>query len=447
MTQINGGNKFINGNVSNDQAKSIANRAMSSKENLEALSKEIMADGRVDANEAKVITMVGFYTDESNKSDVKKHFTQPNDSRISDLFERGFELGDKAVKKYEKDFEYRALARNIGSKISGGMINSASKEVKENNKGVMKNLDKTLDSLKTSCERTDCVRVTLQRITGVDIGTNKSQEVTETYLNKVTGVKDKNKSGWDAINASSYNKDGKNSTLQRLLAPYEATLNSRGFNNDGKALVVVGAHTYQFCGFNKDGDMIVKDPSDNNKAKVIGKDNPSVTVYVQKVNGKGGDDGATGRISPDSTAKGFNEFNRAGVSLSSDRMDGSGESKQIRKLLVLIGDKDQNTKPLFDAIKSGNLSEVQKILKSKNINLSDQEVKAFISVMNTTLPNGSSMIKEMEKLRNEGTKSDRCKYLNGIEYSDVNLKDFFTKTPPTAVFDIFQDMVEGKDGC
>lgn len=438
---------FINGNISNEQAKSIANRAMSSKENLEALSKEIMADGRVDENEAKVITMVGFYTDEANKQDVKSHFTQPNDSVISDLFEKGFELGDKAVKSYKSHSGTKAWLRDIGSAMTGGLINSASKEVKENNQGVMRNLNATLDSLRTSCERTDCVRVTLKRITGIDIGTDQAQEVTETYLNKVTGVKDKDKNGWDAINASKYNKDGKNGDLQKLLAPYQAT---NGEKTNGKALIVVGAHTYQFVGFNKDGHMIVKDPSDNNRSKVIGKDNPSVTVYVQRVDGKGGDGGVTGRISPDSTAKGFNEFKRAGVSLSSDRMDNSGESKQVRKLLVLMGDKDQNNKALFDAIKSGKVSEVQKILKSKDINISDQEIKAFISVMNTKLSNGSTMIKEFEKMlsdNSDGAFSRRCKYLNGIEYSDISLKDYFTKTKPEAVFDIFKDMCHGRDGC
>jgi hypothetical protein len=440
-------NKYIqlknDGQLTDNKIKELANEVSKASENdttaLAKLKNEIFKDGRIDANESKLIFMIGFGSDGQNCNEIKKSLSNPTDDRVKELFDKGFDLGQNAVASYRGHSGNKATTRDVLNTMTFGLVNSAELEVKENNKGVIKKIDATLKSLETSSQRTDCVRETIKKITKIDIGTDKSQEVTEKFLNKVTGVTDPAKNGWDAINASKYNKSGKTDKLESLLKGYE-----------DKALVVVGAHTYQFVGFNKAGEMIVRDPSEGNKKKVISKDNPSVTVYTQKVNGKGGDGGESGRVSPDSTAVGFNAFNRSKSELSSDTYDKTGESKNIRKLLVLVGDKDQDLSGLFNAIKSNNLKDVQNILQEKGINISNQELQSFITIMNEPVKNDdgktTNMLSELKSLSTQ-PKSNQAKYLNGIEYSDVSLKDYFTKASPQAIFDIFKDMVAGKDGC
>lgn len=137
---------------------------------------------------------------------------------------------------------------------------------------------------------------------------------------------------------------------------------------------------------------------------------------------------------------------------SLDRQDKSGESFNIRKLLVLVGDKGQTSvsRKIFEAIEKKDLQSLVNLLTENGISLQPQEAKAFISMMNSKVrgENGqqTSMLDSLKNLSNRSA-SEQAKYLNGVEYSDISLKDYFTKTNPQTIFNTFQDMIHGRDGC
>lgn len=60
--------------------------------------------------------------------------------------------------------------------------------------------------------------------------------------------------------------------------------------------------------FRPQGNLKVTDPSEHNKQRLINKDNPSATVFIQKVDGKGGDGAKSNKASDEAAAVGFNAF-------------------------------------------------------------------------------------------------------------------------------------------
>lgn len=444
-----------NKELTNDQLKDLVKGAVNTLGNdpkaLDSLKNEIFKDGRIDDTESKLLFMIGFASDSSDTKGyekIKSHLMPPNDSRVSELMDKGFEQGKTAVNKYREWSGVKSTARDILNTVTFGNVESADQVVKNKNTKVVKELDDSLKSLETSSQKTNCVKNALDVILGKGSKFGDQGEVvSEKTLNEATGVQDKDKSqnGWDAI------APAKKSTeeLKELLKNYS------GDNLKGNALVIVGAHAYVLKSIDTDGNMKVIDPSDKNQERTIQKNNPSATVYVQKSNSIGGDGAVSSRIATDSNGLTLEQFKNSKISNSSDTSDKTGESLNIRKLLVLVGDKSQkpeDRQALYDAIKNKNISGLQKILEKQGIKIDMQELKAFMSIMNTSVKGAdgksTSMIKELEKLTsNQSTNHDRGNYSNGVVYSDISLKDYFTKTSPQTIYNTFQDMINGRDGC
>lgn len=414
------------------------------------LKNEILKDGKIDDDEAKLLVTVGFSLDESTANEVKQHLSSPTNKYITELFDMGKKAGKEAVETYSTNHNIKAGIRDNVDSIAKGIdsflgtsvssvVDNAEEAVKVNNQGVVKKLDDTLKKLQDSAQKNDCVKDSLSEVGFKNVNV-KSERVTEKFLKEATGK------NWDAIELRNYNTDASKNLLK---------------GEEGKALVVVGAHTYVFKGFDDKGNLRVTDPSSKNqdgksKSLVIAKDNPGMTVFVQ---GKG-DGKTTGDVRfMDKTAKTYDNFvkfytNDKNTTINySDKTDKTGESFEVRKLLLLIGDPSNKAtaNKIFDAIGKNDLNGLKLALSSKKIKIDDQELKAFMTVMNTPMKteHGKSMLDEMKWLNDNAGQwtTSKTRYNVGIAYSDVNLADYFTKTKPEDVYKNFQDILEGKQGC
>lgn len=445
----------------------IINSAGSSA-SIKDLQKEIMADGRLDDEEKKLLLTIGFSVDAESLQTIKSNLMPPSDEAISNLLNKGFSERSQAIKTYEKENPNITKARDSLTDAGNTVIRGikfitpdwARKGAnwvmgRDNSKSEVKFFDtaqasiyndaKTMNRffneenlrVLSASERTDCVDNALR---SVGVITNKqnlgSVEINEGSLKKMTG-KD-----WDAVNVAHY----KNNPNQM-----KSLLNGQ----EGKAILTVGAHTFVFQGFDTQGNLKVTDPSERNIPRLINKDNPSATVFIQKENGKGGDGAKSNKASNEAAAVGFNTFkanNNDSKINSADRADRSGESFNIRKLLVLVGDKGQASvsRKIFEAIEKNDLQTLVDTLTSNGISLQPQEAKAFINMMKTKVKSEdgkqTNMLDALKNLGNQSA-SAQAKYLNGVEYSDISLKDYFTKTNPQTIFNTFQDMIHGRDGC
>jgi hypothetical protein len=440
-----------NGGLEKNEIHELKKDIVYGNNNLQELNKlknEILKDGRIDEDEAKLIVTIGFSLDENSANQVRQHLSSPTNEYITQLFDMGKKAGKNAVDTYRKDHDIKAKIRDTVDSIAKGVddlfgtslseiVDNSEEAVKVNNQEVLKKLDDTLKKLKDSAQKNDCITQALKTLKVIDDTKNfKSERVTEEFLEQNTTVKN-----WDAIELRNYNDAGARNLLQ---------------GHENKALVVLGSHTYVFKGFNKDGKLIVSDPSSNNKILHVDRNNPSLTVFVQ---GNGDGKATKDTRFMEKIAKSYDNFirfysNDKNKTINySDNIDKTGESFEIRKLLLLMGDPSNRitANKIFDAVSKNDLNALKEVLASKNINIDNQELRAFISVMNTPIKteHGNSMLDEMKWLNDNGGKwtTNKVRYNVGIMYSDVNLADYFTKTKPEDVYKNFKDILEGKQGC
>lgn len=448
------------------QLSNLIVNAGSNPQAVQALKNEIMQDGRLDDEEKKLLLTIGFSSDESTLNEIKSHLSPASDDSISSLLEKGFKERGQAVNKYRAENPNISTVRDNASSATNsviGFLKEYTPDVVRQGVNKVIGRDNTRDSLRvnntteaaiykddktmsrffnednmrilSSAEKRDCVNSALKAV-GIVAKNSGSIEINEGNLKKITGKP------WDAINVAHY-KDNP-AKMADLLKGQE-----------GKAIVVVGNHTFVYQGRDPQGNIKVTDPSEHNVKRLINKDNPSATVYVQKDVGKGGDGADSNKASNQSAAVGFNAFkasnDKAQVN-SADRADKSGESYNIRKLMVLLGDKSQSptNQKIFAAIENGNLGELQRLLRNQGINIQDQEMKAFMNVMNAPVkePNGktTTILNDLKSLSSKSP-AERAQYLNGVEFSDINLKDYFTKTNPQTIHSTLHDILCGRDGC
>lgn len=437
---------------------------------IKALQNEIMADGRLDDNEKKLLLTIGFSVDAESLQQIKSNLMPPSDDAISRLLNKGFAQRREAIETYQKENPNITTARDnltdAGNAVIRGIKfitpdwlrrganyvmgrDNTKAEAKFFNTGeaAIYNDQRTMNrffnesnlSILSASERTDCVNNALHSIGVVTKKQNLgSVEINEASLKRMTGKE------WDSVNVAHYKND--NAKMRDLL---------RG--QEGKAIVVVGSHTFVFQGFDPKGNLKVTDPSENNIPRLINKDNQSATVYIQKVDGKGGDGAVSNKASNQAAAVGFNTFkdrNSTDRINSADRSDRTDESYNIRKLLVLVGDKGQKqlTDKVFDAIQRKDVNSLKSLLDNAGVTLQPQELRAFITMMNSNVRGedgkSTTMLDALKELTNKpNNNSAQAKYLNGVEYSDISLKDYFTKTNPQTIYNTFQDMIHGRDGC
>ena len=464
--------KKSGGKIDNNELKKLSNLMVSTGNNAEsinALKNEILNDGTLDAEEKKLLLTIGFSADESTLKEIQTHLSPASDDTVSSLLSKGFAERGKAINAYKKENPNLAGARDKGADISNsaiGFVKSMLPDAVRKGANNIIGRDNTRESLKvnttanagvfsdvkttekffndsnfrklSASESTVCIDKAVGAIVGKAKGSIGSMTLNEGSLKKITG-KD-----WDAMEVAHYKNNP--SKMKSLLEGQE-----------GKAIVKVGFHTFVYQGLDNKGNLKVTDPSENNVARLISKDNPSATVFVQKVNGKGGDGAESNVASTQKAAKGFNAFKAANTPEninSADRADKSGESFNVRKLLVLLGDKDQKgaANKIFDELKkpNPNINVLKAVLNSSGIKLENQEIQAFATMMKKPVKaesgRSTTMLEQFAKIA-EKPNSERANYLNGVEYSDISLKDYFTRVEPQNIANTLQGMIKGCDGC
>lgn len=405
------------------------------------------------------ITALG--SDKTSASNHKKSNEDPTNSTISDLLEKGFteKLGSEERYRTKHDiistfrdayaeplnFISDILFMTQGVKKPEVFDINTTKEASQS--FLQKGISMLEDYLLGAAEKNSCISMALEEIStkiGFKINDIPERKLSQNFLKEATGRE------WDGINISEQNKKGN----------IESLLNS----HKDKALIVVGTHTFVFKGF-KDGKIQVTDPSDGNKTRLINKDNPAAVVYViGKGDGAAGNNGGTNAVlNKQSIIKPFDKMDNIKNLNSSDREDSTGESWNIRKVLSGMGNstflnKISDFSNQFNQVKNDSNKSNDVINNFKNflskemkIELDPQEIKAMIERLTSKIgvePNQTSVLDEISKnVSNSNNKEQKNNYSFGIQYSDVNLKDYFTNTKPIDMLRVFKEMIEGKEGC
>ncbi len=462
--------KRSGGKLDNNELKNLSNQIISAGANnsgaITALKNEIMADNTIDADEKKLLLTVGFSVDQSDLNQIKTHLSPASDETVSKLLQKGFEQRDGAISKYKSTNPNISKMRDMGSDVGNRVLDIAKKYTPEIIKDGVKGLighDSSKDNLAFdttpeaasrtaiqdphtqakffndanftklgASESTACANAAISSATGKAVSKAGTYVINEGNLKNITGK------NWDGVNVSTYANNP--TKMKQMLTGQE-----------GKAIVTVGSHTFVFRGFDTQGNLKVTDPSEGDKARLINKNNPSASVFIQKTDdNKGGDGALTNMANGQATAKGLNEFRRTNTPQqinSADRADHSGESYNVRKLLVLMGDDSQKPvkKELFTEMKKSppDINKMKSILTKAGISLEAQEIGAFSTKMRAS---GGAMMQKFEQLDNM-SKAQKSSYLNGVEYSDISLKDYFTRVSTTTIANTFEAMIQGKDGC
>lgn len=382
----------------------------------------------------------------------------PSSSTISDLLDRGFSEKLGSESKYRSEHEIKSALRDKLSNaanmvmdalfMSHGMSKPEALRVEstvEASRSLLQEGISMLDDfLLSSGEKVSCISSALNDISekaGFNVKDIPERKLSQNFLKQATG-KD-----WDGINIAQQNKNGK---LEELLNP-----------NKDKALVVVGTHTFVFKGF-KDGKLEVTDPSDANKTRYINKDNPAAVVYVLgKGDGADGKPGGTNAVLDKSKViKPYNQIDGIKNLSSADRADNTGESWNIRKVLSGLGDikflnKVQSFAEQYNKSspqgKEAIIKKLQEFLsKEMGVSLDTQELRAMIQRLTVPVTVDGKTTTVLEQIKStvlNGSSEQKNNYTFGIQYSDINLKDYFTNTSPEDMLRVLKCMIEGKEGC
>jgi hypothetical protein len=411
-----------------------------------ALREEIIKGG-ISGTEKQLLLAIGHAlgTDETKLNKFKEALdSDPVNGQVSNLIDRGFQERKNENKREANSSPVETFFREVSdasglttlskaySAYSGVdvSINTPSEEADQETRQLVSG---NAPIFRNSVEDVDCIKDSLTAIADRNPGIFKLGEVptkavSQVYLQQVTGQV------WDGINVK---QSGDN--LKDLLK-----------DQAGKALIVVGAHTFVFEGFDKDNNLKVTDPSDGNKARTIDKNNPAASAFVLGY----GDGGTTKALNKGTVTQNLKDmvqpYNKINASMNSADKN-NDESLNIRKVLSLMGDPGQ--KESFAAVKNfihkGDVNGLKDFLSKKGIKLDTDEVENMITKMREPfIVNGkkTSMIDQLENLQ-KASENDKTHYQFGIQYSDVNLKDFFTRTSCLSMYEVFQDMIAGRDGC
>lgn len=434
------------GNLSSDDIKKLSELAKNSNIDLNVLKSEIFKDSIIDDNEKKLLLTIGFSSDQENlSSEIKKHETDPKSTAISNLLEAGM-----------KEKKSANVLIRIGEEIDNDSTmnpyekpeKKAEISVKEQVENRVFNEISSLDNkFSKSASETDCIEKALRVVEGnqtLDFDGNKKFDYTKIKEGKLSEEMLKNATGrnWDSIDVSSYKNNPE--ALISLMLSAEVGVNG--------AMISVGQHVYMFQYIDKDNNIVAYDPSDRELRSVtINPKNQNATIFVMgegdknKTEQKAPDASSIIKFSKISSLKGIN---------SSDKNDKTGESWEIRKLMTLMADPSEKEtfNKIVKLIQGGNnsIKELQSLLESKGIKIDSQELRAMVKRMTEEikLPDGSktSMLEQFKNLQTSSAET-KNNFLIGVQYSDVNLTDYFTSTNSKSMYDVFQKMIQGREGC
>ncbi|GIW23045.1 MAG: hypothetical protein KatS3mg068_2052 [Candidatus Sericytochromatia bacterium] len=298
---------------------------------------------------------------------------------------------------------------------------------------------------------------------------NEAFLVNTNLLNSWTGKK------WDEISLSEY-KD-------------KTKLNNLFDNNvieKGKALLVDGSHTYVFDSYDKKtGKIIATDPSDRNRKVTFDVKNEVLSVFVM---GKG-DSNFTPNPKDYKSVRTFEAMKKEPPKNDSDKK--SPESFEMRKLFAFMADPQKAEK--FDEFKQKinnvvnsnysqqSINELKSFLNSQGINLDNRELASMAKILTTRTikpkeifvdynekpPKSIKVSSPLEmfdwindrKATDKGKKPEertmtinQLRYMKGIQYSNVDLTNYFSeardaKEKAIDMIDVFKKIMEGKVGC
>lgn len=399
-------------------------------------------------------------TDKTKTSSHKSSEQDPTNSTISDLLEKGFTEKLGSENRYREENSILSALRDVyaepinfisdvlfmtqGIKKPDVLDVNTTEQASESY--LQKGISMLQDYLLGSAEKNGCIKTALEGIStkaGFSVKDMPERKLSQKFLKEATGKE------WDGINIAEQNKKG---NLENLLNPHK-----------DKALVVVGTHTFVFKGF-KDGKLEVTDPSDDNKIRFINKDNPAAVVYVLgKGDGTINDkDGTNAVLDKKSIIKPFDKMDSIKTLNSADRADKTSESWNIRKVLsgmsnIKFLDKISDFAEQFNKVKENTdkansvVNSLKRFLMNEmKVELDSQEIKAMIDRLTSKIGNDkeqTTVLDEIRKNVSSGNSEQKNNYSFGIQYSDVNLKDYFTNTSPSDMLRVLKEMIEGKEGC
>lgn len=450
MSGIN--NDFVNlyrqykqGGLNQDEVSKLREKIVETGKNdpkaLEALKNEI--GNSLDETEQQLFYNIGFAdTNNTNLQEVKKHFSEPINTYVGELFEMGKKDRNDAVNTYKKDHGVKSF---INDWTPG---KDSEEKVIINNKGKFRAIQTDSTSLqRTSAQGEACLKNALTTLGYNYTNKNNNTEVNEKNLNEIT----KDKAGnWDAVNVKQYNKAGKSAELQKILNPAK-----------DKALVTVGNHVYVFKGFDNKGNLLVSDPSNKGKEKeilTIPKDKDGVSVFVNKtVSKNAGDGNISGKAQLEKVAYTFSHIKSNPKSIVS----ANEQTLNTKMLLTVFADpkmKDSADK-ILSFVKNKDSAGLMNFLNANKdklgINLSQSDVKAFIENLTTEVnPPVEFKGRKMstvadflgflaEKNTVSGMSPNQTKFLSAVEHTAIDLKGYFSTTTPKTILNQFT----GQEGC
>jgi len=463
-------NKASDGKVNNNELNSLIKAVYQAggnitPEQLKELNTLVLADNKIDENEKKFLIGMGAAANEASltkeKINVKTHDTSstaPVDSSVQNLISEGFamrsKLGLKSVDFKQTTYDGAAKAvksvlpepvegflRDTGVVAFAKDIIMSPEEKKQREADIAASRQNTqrmetqastivneINSFKGAGERSNCVSDVAKRIGAQELVGKDGFKITEDSLKQKTGK------NWDTVIPAKYGSDsvGLANTLK---------------GQENKAIVVLGTHSFVFNGIDKTGNMRLLDTSEGSKGREISVSpkTPQMSIFVQ-----GAGDGAktegnrSDSLQGEFSVKNFSDFAKAPPTYLNDSVEGGN----IRKLFVLLGDKDVGKLDnIYGAIKNKNLTALKSLLSEKGINIGEQELKAMCDKLNTKLNDGGTLINKLENLSKKDFSGDKVYYHVGIQQSPIDLTDYFTKTNPNDMNKVFNDMLQGKVGC
>jgi hypothetical protein len=424
-----------------------------SPEAAKALRDEIVKGGINDQEKELLIAMGHAMNSEAKLEKYQKALdVNPTSGQISNLLERGFQERKNELSRESNSSPKESFMRNVSdmlgvtslTKVVGAVtgndtyvLNSAQEEADEETRNLVASKSKIFSN---SVEDVDCIKDSLNFIAEKNPGLFKLNKVDTKAVSQISLIQATGKV-WDGVNISEAavkDKDpnDKNS-LHNLLK-----------DQVGKALIVVGSHTFVFDGFDAKGNLNVIDPSDGKKSRTIDKNNPAASAYVMGY----GDGSATRGLNKGSDTTNIHAMLKpySQVSPEMNSADkGNPESNNVRKLFSFMSDPAEKAgfAAMEKFVNNNDAKGLQKFLAAKGIHLDMDELQNMILKMKEPLDGkGTTMMDKMRNLQN-ASENDRTRFRFAIQFSDVNMSDFFTRTSAAAMNEVFGDMIEGRDGC
>lgn len=349
------------------------------------------------------------YLEDKAGMDKKHHFGKA-DVRL-DLPEVVKDVARSAKKGLEN------IANDAGfSKEQLGKINSSNQQVKQTKmtQGLKIGSEHEFDASKCISNALNTVKNNMNPKPDWKNIPQTPEVMSEGNLQKWTGQK------WDGTNVRA-----------------SQDLASVGKGQEGKALISDGGHVFVYQGFDaKSGKVNVTDPSGADPKKIISlsKNDPSLTLFTQG----NGDANKTEAADPTRYSHKTEEMQPLKGVETKD--SASFAARQATHMLAENSPKSGQLDGLIrNAAKTGNYNELNQFLNDNGMGalVKNGEVKSFVQDLTTPakglkastkaeLGGATTPLDAMKFLREKGSNSDKVNLKTGIEFSHIDLGNYFS---------------------